>query len=94
MFPQAVVDRFGQSSALDDTSIIATLPAAVRRVVLEGFADSMSTVFLTVAVLLVPAFVLSLFIEEIPLRATGGLAAARAGEPEQAEAVRSERAVR
>ena len=90
---QAVVARFGESSALDDTSIIATLPPDIRRVVLEGFADSMSTAFLTVAVLLVPAFVLSLLIEEIPLRATGGLAAARAEEPEQAATARSETAV-
>ena len=93
--PQAVIDRFGESSSLDDTSIIATLPAAVRRAVLEGFADSMSTAFLTVAVLLVPAFVLSLFIREIPLRSTGGLAAAHAdaGEQEREAAARSESAV-
>ena len=74
--PQAVVDRFGEASALDDTSVIATLPEAVRRAVLQGFADSMQTVFLTVAVLLVPAFLLALRIEELPLRAGGGLQAA------------------
>ena len=82
--PQAVIDRFGSASSLNDTSVIATLPEAVRRVVLEGFADSMRTVFLTVAVLLVPAFLLSLRIEELPLRGAGGLRAA--GEDRRAEA--------
>jgi EmrB/QacA subfamily drug resistance transporter len=73
--PQAVLDRFSTASALDDSSVIATLPAAVQRAVLEGFADSMSTVFLVVACLMLPAFVLTLFIREIPLRAHGGIAA-------------------
>ena len=74
--PQDVVDRFSTASALDDTSIIATLPEAVRRVVLEGFADSMTTVFFVVGLVLVPAFVLAVLVKEIPLRASGGLAAA------------------
>ncbi len=74
--PQDVLNRFGSASALNDTSVIATLPAPVRRVILEGFADSMHMVFLTVAVLLVPAFLLALRIKEIPLRSSGGLAAA------------------
>ncbi|CAA9337150.1 MAG: Uncharacterized MFS-type transporter [uncultured Frankineae bacterium] len=76
--PQEVVDRFSRASALDDSSIIATLPDAVQAAVLQGFADSTSTVFLTVAFLLVPAFVLTLLVEELPLRAQGGLAAAQA----------------
>jgi hypothetical protein len=78
--PAEVVDRFSRASALDDTSVIATLPDAVQQVVLQGFADSMSTVFLVVGLLLVPAFVLSLLVEEIPLRSEGGLAAARSDE--------------
>lgn len=76
--PAAVVDRFSSASALDDSSVIATLPAAVRQAVLEGFANSVSTVFLVIAMLLVPAFVLTLLVKEIPLRAQGGLAAAHA----------------
>ncbi len=74
--PEQVIDRFGQATALNDTSVIAQVPAAVRRVILEGFADSMHTVNLVVAALLVPAFVLALFIKEVPLRSAGGLAAA------------------
>ncbi len=76
--PAEVVARFGSASALDDSSVIATLPPAVRRAVLEGFADATSSAFLTVSVLLVPAFLLALAIKEIPLRATSGLAAERA----------------
>jgi hypothetical protein len=76
--PQDVVDRFSRASALDDSSIIATLPEPVQAAVLQGFADSTSTVFLTVAFLLVPAFVLTLLVKELPLRAQGGLAAAQA----------------
>ncbi len=90
--PQSVIDRFGSASSLNDTSVIGTLPPAVRRVVLEGFADSMHTVFLTVAVLLVPAFLLALRIKEIPLRASGGLAAARDDAAAEA-AAKSESAV-
>lgn len=76
--PPSVIARFRDATALNDTSVIGTLPPAVRRVVLEGFAMSMHSVFLTVAALLVPAIVLSLFIREVPLRAQGGIAAARA----------------
>ena len=87
--PQAVVDRFSSASSLNDSSVIATLPDAVRRVVLEGFADSMQMVFAVVAALLVPAFVLSLITKEIPLRAHGGMQAAAA----DSAAARAESAV-
>jgi EmrB/QacA subfamily drug resistance transporter len=76
--PGEVIDRFSSASVLDDSSVIGALPALVQRAVLEGFADSMSTVFLVVAVLLIPAFVLTLLVKEIPLRAQGGLVAAHA----------------
>jgi len=87
--PQAVVDRFSSASSLNDSSVIATLPGAVRQVVLEGFADSMQMVFAVVAALLVPAFVLSLLTKEIPLRAHGGMQAAAA----DSAAARAESAV-
>ena len=93
--PQAVVDRFSTATALDDSSIIDTLPAAVQRVVLEGFADSMQMVFLVVAALMVPAFVLALLTKEVPLRTQSGMAAAKADEQVEAEmaAARAESAV-
>ena len=83
--PQAVVDRFGSATALNDSSVIATLPDALRRVVLEGFADSMQTVFAVIAVVLVPAFFLSLLTKEIPLRSQGGQQAAAADAAARAE---------
>ncbi len=76
--PDAVLARFDRESAFDDTTVLETLPPDVRRVVLEGFADSMSTVFLVAACVMLPAFLLALRIKEVPLRAQGGIAAAHA----------------
>ncbi len=80
---------------LDDTSTLSVIGDAARDAVLGGFVDSMSTVFLVMALLLVPAFVLTLFIREIPLRATGGLAAAHQDADEEAalSSARAESAV-
>jgi hypothetical protein len=82
--PDAVIARFSEVSGLNDTSIIATLPPAVQRVILQGFADSMHSVFLTVALLMIPAFVLTFFITEVPLRQTSGLAAEREAQQQAA----------
>jgi EmrB/QacA subfamily drug resistance transporter len=82
--PPEIIAKFKSATSLNDTSIINTLPPVIRRVVLEGFADSMHTVFLTTFFMLIPAFVLSFFIKEQPLRSMGGLAAQRA-EAETAE---------
>jgi MFS family permease len=82
--PPDIIAKFKSATSLNDTSIINTLPPVIRRVVLEGFADSMHTVFLTTFFMLIPAFVLSFFIKEQPLRSMGGLAAQRA-EAETAE---------
>lgn len=91
--PQEVIDRFSTASSLDDTSIIATLPEAVQRAVLQGFADSMSTVFLLAALCTIPAFVMTFFIKEIPLRQAGGLAAARSQDDADQAAAKAETAV-
>ena len=97
--PPQIIEKFKHASALNDTSIIKTLPPLIRRVVLEGFADSMHTVFVAVFVLLIPAFVLAFFIKEVPLRNLGGAAAAKAEslaelDPEtQADSARAETAV-
>jgi EmrB/QacA subfamily drug resistance transporter len=76
--PADVVARFSNASALDDTTVLDTLPPVVRDAVLHGFADSVQAVFVVVAALLVPAFVLTWFIREVPLRTQGGIAAAQA----------------
>ncbi len=73
--PPELVDRFASLSGFNDTSLIRTLPPVIQRVILDGFADSMHTVFLTVSVLMIPAFILTFFIKEVPLRKTGGIAA-------------------
>lgn len=73
--PSAVIERFSDLSGFNDTSVIATLPPQVQTVILRGFADSMDTVFLTVSLLMIPAFILTFFIKEVPLRMTGGIAA-------------------
>ena len=93
--PADVVARFGDSSALDDTTVIDTLPPVVRDAVLHGFADSTQAVFAVVAGLLVPAFLLSLLVREVPLRTSGGIAAARqeADVATQARTVEAETAV-
>jgi hypothetical protein len=62
-------------------------------VFLTGFADSMNTVFLVAALLMIPAFVLAFFVKEIPLRTTAG-AEARAEDAEaQGEMAKLETAV-
>jgi EmrB/QacA subfamily drug resistance transporter len=93
--PAAIIEKFNHASALNDTSIISTLPPVVRRVVLEGFADSMHSVFLVVFFLMLPAFALTFFIKEQPLRSQGGIAAARdeAGTEAQLDTVKTETAV-
>ena len=63
--------------SLNNTESFHKLSAASHRLILQGFSDSMHTVFLVVAVLVIPAFVLTFFIKEVPLRTTGGLAAQR-----------------
>ena len=93
--PAAVVERFSSATALDDSTVIDTLPEAVRLAVLQGFSDSVQSVFTVVAVLLVPAFVLTLFLREVPLRTQGGIAAAQADADTEAalRTTRSETAV-
>jgi EmrB/QacA subfamily drug resistance transporter len=66
-----------KSVSLDNTGNFASLPANIKHVVLSGFADSMDTVFLVVAIACIPAFIGSLFIKEIPLRTQGGLESTR-----------------
>ncbi len=54
-------------------------------------ADGVSMgVLLVVALLLVPAFVLSLLVKEIPLRSEGGLVAARADSDGEAARAKGE----
>jgi EmrB/QacA subfamily drug resistance transporter len=78
----------GNTEALNNTDFIHDLPRLLERVFLNGFADSMHWVFLIAALLVIPAFVLSFFVREIPLRATAGMAA-RAEDQAEADAARA-----
>ena len=91
--PSAVIERFSDLSGFNDTSIIPTLPPVLQRVILQGFADSMHTVFLTVSLLMIPAFVLTFFIREVPLRAQGAIASLQAQAQDDEAQAKSESAV-
>jgi MFS family permease len=75
-FPPAAMDAI-RTVSLDNTGNFDALSGPAKRVILEGFADSMQVVFLTVALVIIPAFIGSLFIRERPLRQLGGLAEQR-----------------
>jgi EmrB/QacA subfamily drug resistance transporter len=79
--------------SLDNTEGFGKLSAPVRQVVLSGFADSMDTVFLVVALVCIPAFIGTFFIKEVPLRTQSGLAAQRNLEPLDGELAMAETAV-
>jgi EmrB/QacA subfamily drug resistance transporter len=67
------------SGVLNDSSFLQRIDARLAHPFLVGFADSMTLTFLVVACILVAAFVLVLFIKELPLRTMSG-AQARAME--------------
>jgi EmrB/QacA subfamily drug resistance transporter len=85
-FPKPAMDAI-RSVSLDNTATFAALPDAAKRVVLMGFADSMRTVFLVVACVVVPAFIGTFFIKEVPLREEGGIAAQKSVETKGEEAM-------
>ncbi|WP_405781169.1 MFS transporter [Streptomyces sp. NBC_00859] len=76
----------GGSSVLSDSSFIQKLDPRLAMPFKQGFADSMHVVFLLGAGVIVLAFLLVLFIKEVPLRQVSGLEAraaedaAKAGE--------------
>ncbi|GAY08427.1 MFS transporter [Pseudonocardia sp. N23] len=67
------------SGVLNDSSFLQKIDPRLARPFLEGFSNSMTLTFLIVGFILVVAFVLVLFIKELPLRTMSG-AQARAME--------------
>ncbi|GAA1249430.1 hypothetical protein GCM10009609_11030 [Pseudonocardia aurantiaca] len=67
------------SSILNDSSFLQTIDPRLARPFLAGFTDSMTLTFLVVAFVLAVAFIVVLFIRELPLRTMSG-AQARAME--------------
>ncbi|TCO58498.1 MFS transporter [Actinocrispum wychmicini] len=72
---QALQSGGGAGSALQDSSFLQRADPRLARPFLEGFTTSIQLVFLIALGVMVLAFVVSLFIKEIPLR-TGAPAAA------------------
>jgi EmrB/QacA subfamily drug resistance transporter len=64
--------------SLNDTSFLSSIDKVIAHPFQVGFSQAMDVVFLVGAVVVVIAFVLSLMLEELPLRRMSGLAAAHA----------------
>jgi EmrB/QacA subfamily drug resistance transporter len=78
----------GGSTSVNDTSFLQHIDSVLAHPFKVGFSDSMSLVFLVGACVLVIAFVLSLFLKEVPLRTMSGLETARAEEAAAVDAAR------
>jgi hypothetical protein len=64
------------SGALDDSSFLSAMDPRLARPFLVGFADAIDVVLLVAAVILALAFVIVLFLPELPLRTSSGMQAA------------------
>ncbi|WP_082875416.1 MDR family MFS transporter [Nocardia pseudobrasiliensis] len=83
----AAHDVSAAGGVLNDSSVIQQLNPTLARPFKVGFADSMSTVFLSVTGIAALALVLVLFWKEVPLRTAGGIqAGSEANEREVATA--------
>jgi EmrB/QacA subfamily drug resistance transporter len=69
--------QLGHGGNLNDTSFLKSFDPALAHPYLVGFSQAMDVVFLVGAAVLVFAFVLALFLKEVPLRTQSGLQAAR-----------------
>jgi hypothetical protein len=89
---RAVISALGGSGAtpagtgvLEDSSFLTVIDARLARPFLEGFAQSMSVVFLVGAAVLVLGLIAVILMREVPLRRLSGIeaqrAAAAAAEP-------------
>ena len=68
------------SRDLNNTDFLHGMDKVLSRPFLTGFSSAMDTVFLVGACVLVIAFVLSLFMKEVPLRTMSGMQAQRVAE--------------
>jgi len=67
----------GRRASLNDTSFLSRIDGNLAHPYLLGFSQAMDLVFTVGAAVLVFAFLLSLFLKEVPLRLQSGLEAAR-----------------
>ncbi|MFB7593194.1 MFS transporter [Streptomyces sp. NPDC056160] len=75
---QAAMGSSGSSSSIPD---VAKLPAPLRTVVEGAYGHGIADIFLIAGAMAAIAFLITLFIKEVPLRTRGGLAQAAEGEP-------------
>ncbi|WP_378737538.1 MDR family MFS transporter [Nocardia brasiliensis] len=81
-FAQGLVhhDSAAVQKVLDDSSVIQQLNPTLAEPLQTGFADAMSTVYLTAAGIALIALVMVLFWKEIPLRESDGIEASAAAD--------------
>ena len=70
----------GAAPNLDDSSFLSAVDPVLARPILEGFASSMSVVFLSAAAVLVIGLVAVLRMKEVPLRTQSGVEAQRSAD--------------
>ncbi|NHC45819.1 MDR family MFS transporter [Motilibacter aurantiacus] len=70
--PAGAADTIPPGDLTGSPDVIKALPPQVHGPVVEAFVDSLQTVFLCAVPVAVLAFVLALFLREIPLRGQGG----------------------
>ena len=67
----------GFGNALNDSSFLGLIDPRLARPFLVGFSDAMSTVFLVASILLIFAFIASLFLPHVELRSAAAFQKAR-----------------
>ena len=82
--------KLGGGGNLNDTSFLKSLDPTLAHPYLVGFSNAMDLVFVVGAGVLVIAFVLSLFMKEVPLRTISGAQARRADEAAATERASSQ----
>ncbi|MCI3274600.1 MFS transporter [Streptomyces cylindrosporus] len=75
----------GSSSSTDSIPDLAKLPAPIRTLMESAYGHGIADVFLIAGCLAALAFLITLFIKEVPLRTKGALAQAAAAEETPAE---------
>lgn len=78
--PQYRAALAGSGSSTDSIPDLAELPAPVRTLMESSYGHGIADVFLIAGALAAVAFLVTLFIKEVPLRTKGGLAQAAADE--------------
>jgi EmrB/QacA subfamily drug resistance transporter len=89
-FQQAVAAHPGQletvrnaSGSLNDTAFVDGLDRTIARPFLQGFSSAIDVVFISGAAVLVIALVFAFMFEDIPLRRTSGIEAARSEDAQR-----------